>query len=260
MHRFIKIDGVHNFRDFGRYKTKAGETVREKLLFRSGQLSNLTQNGHKELSQLKIKTIVDLRKFNERKLQPNQISSAVKQITGSSQNDDGETLPPHLQYLRDEQVTAPKTHAFMLQTYRRLPYEPMHIEIFKQAFEELTQPESPILVHCAAGKDRTGILCALILKTLEVHDDDIMDDYLLTNKVHNLDELVDKYAESISNRLGKKIDSKAMRPLGIVSEEYLYSAFDEIINKNGSLLGYLDAIGIKEKQLLQIRKNLIQLI
>ena len=84
-----------------------------------------------------------------------------------------------------------------------------------------------------------------------------MDDYLLTNKVHNLDELVEKYAESISNRLGKKIDSKAMRPLGIVSEEYLQTAFDEIINKNGSLLGYLNAIGIKENQLLQIRKNLI---
>ena len=48
-----------------------------------------------------------------------------------------------------------------------------------------------------------------------------------------------------------------MRPLGIVSEEYLQTAFDEIINKNGSLLGYLNAIGIKENQLLQIRKNLI---
>ena len=260
MHRFIKIDGVHNFRDFGKYKTKAGEKVREKLLFRSGQLSNLTENGHKEFSQLKIKTIVDLRKTNERKIQPNQITDAIKQITGSSKVDDGETLPPHLQYLRDEEVTAQKTHDFMLQTYRRLPYEPMHIEIFKQAFAELTQPESPILIHCAAGKDRTGILCALILKTLEVHDDDVMDDYLLTNNVHNLDELVEKYAESISNRLGKKIDSNAMRPLGIVSEDYLYSAFDEIINKNGSLLGYLNAIGIKENQLLQIRKNLIQLI
>ncbi|WP_240006672.1 tyrosine-protein phosphatase [Pseudaquidulcibacter saccharophilus] len=257
MHRFIKIDGVHNFRDFGKYKTKTGEKVREKLLFRSGQLSNLTENGHAELSQLKIKTIVDLRKTNERKLQPNQIKGTIKQITGSSKSDDGETLPPHLQYLRDEEVTTQKTHDFMLQTYRRLPYEPMHVEIFNQAFAELTQPEHPILIHCAAGKDRTGILCALILKTLDVHDDDIMDDYLLTNKVHNLDELVEKYAESISNRLGKKIDSKAMRPLGIVSEEYLQTAFDEIINKNGSLLGYLNAIGIKENQLLQIRKNLI---
>ena len=257
MHRFIKIDGVHNFRDFGKYKTKTGEKVREKLLFRSGQLSNITENGHAELSQLKIKTIVDLRKTNERKLQPNQIKGTIKQITGSSKSDDGETLPPHLQYLRDEEVTAQKTHDFMLQTYRRLPYEPMHVEIFNQAFTELTQPEHPILIHCAAGKDRTGILCALILKTLDVHDDDIMDDYLLTNKVHNLDELVEKYAESISNRLGKKIDSKAMRPLGIVSEEYLQTAFDEIINKNGSLLGYLNAIGIKENQLLQIRKNLI---
>jgi protein tyrosine/serine phosphatase len=258
MHRFIKIDGVHNFRDFGKYKTKSGAVVRDKMLFRSGQLSGLSDAGQKDFSELQIKTVVDLRRLNERNLQPNRIDPNICQIAGKSEIDDGVSLPPHLQYLKDEDITAQKTHKFMLETYRRLPFEEIHIDLFRKSFNALLIPNNQILIHCAAGKDRTGILCALILSILEVHEDDIMDDYLLTNKVHNLDELVERYAESISKRLDKKIDVESMRPLSIVKDEYLHNTYDEIKRNYGTIMNFLHSIGISSENISTIRNHLYE--
>lgn len=253
MDRFIKIDGVHNFRDFGGYSTANG-IIKKGHLYRSGQFSNLTEEGIAKLETLNPKTIIDLRRPNEKQTNPSNFRSLKLEII---ENNDGELnrLSPHLEYLKEFDRDEASVFNYMIETYKNLPFENRHKELFKESFKAI--PNGTLIIHCAAGKDRTGIICAIIHAALNVHNDDIFHDYLLTNKVDNLDLIIEKYADQVSKRIGRTISPKTMRPLGIVHEAYLDAAFKEIIAKNGSIANYLNSIGINNQTITEIAIELL---
>lgn len=258
MHRFIPIEGVHNFRDFGGYDTKTGLSVKKNKLFRAGQFANLTDNGRESLNQIGPKLVVDLRRAKEREEQPGKFGTLeLRQIIGAPKHDNGTDLPPHLAYLRDDEVSFDATFAHMIDTYKRMPDLDEYKYLFFEAFCALANQEVPLIVHCAAGKDRTGVLCALILDTLEVDRPIIMEDYLLTNKTPNLDRIIEGYAKKLSEKFGRNFDAKDTYPMGAVYAEYLETAFETISRKYGGISQYLESIGVDEAMKKEIRSHLV---
>ncbi len=258
MHRFIHIEGVHNFRDFGGYETKTGRRVKSGKLFRSGQFGNLTDKGRESLNQIGPKLIIDLRRIKEREEQPGKFGEMpLRHIIGEPKHDNSSDLPPHLAYLRDKEVSFDATFAHMVDTYTRMPDLDEYKYLFLEAFKALANEEMPSIIHCAAGKDRTGVLCALILDALEVDNQTIMDDYLLTNQTPHLDKIIASYAAKLSEKFGKNFDPKDTYPMGAVYAEYLQAAFATIEKKYKSTSQYLMHIGVSEEMKKEIKNHLI---
>ena len=244
-HPFVPIDGVRNFRDFGGYQTNKGQRVKRNYLFRSGNYAAITTPGLARFSQTGIVTVVDLRRGQERQTSPSQLHGLPLETIFSSLGDgDGVTLPPHLQYIRDGDLSVEGCHNHMLSSYRRIPWEPQHGETFLKTFQKLAQSDGPLVIHCAAGKDRTGILCGLILHTLGVSRDEIMYDYMLTNDVPMDEVWLSDYAQRMSDMFKKTIEPEMLMPLIGVHSDYLALAWDEMERRNGGLDGYLDKIGV----------------
>jgi protein tyrosine/serine phosphatase len=132
-----------------------------------------------------------------------------------------------------------------LSYYRRAPFEARHIDLFSRYFHTLADATGPIVVHCAAGKDRTGLICALTHHLAGVHPDDIMADYLLTNDESRLARKMGFLGPWLRDTVGKTVDEAALRVAVSVHPEYLETAFSVIRDAHGSLDGYLsDALGV----------------
>ena len=101
------------------------------------------------------------------------------------------------------------------------------------------------VIHCAAGKDRTGIGCALTLIALGVDEDAVYADYEFTNQAVDLEKRLPRIQARMEERLGRKLDAAALRPMLGVEIDYLREAMAAIEAKHGSALGYLEeALGV----------------
>lgn len=258
MPEFIPIDGVHNFRDFGGHETKSGARIKSKTLFRSGQFSGLSEKGLNQIKSLGPKTLIDLRKANERAKQPGNFGNFdFSRIENNHLNIDTNSLPPHLEFLQEKDRNYDEVFDYMVKATRRIPFEPDHKIIFRDALKALANHEIPVIIHCTAGKDRTGILCAIILKILEVDEAIIIEDYLHTNHVPGHENIIIKYAEFSSEQTGRYIPPEIMRPMGQVHEDFISAAFDEINAEFETLENYLAHIGISQSEIKKIRSNLL---
>jgi protein-tyrosine phosphatase len=177
--RVVAFDGVANFRDLGGYKTVASLSVRWGRVYRSSALDKMTEDDISLFLSLGIRTICDLRTAHERELAPTILPPASTadihpiEIVSSA----GRRLKD---LVASENPTTPAYRAIMADGYRSYIRE--HAEQFRRLFELLSDEDSyPLLFHCAAGKDRTGVAAALLLAILGVGKDEIFDDYLLTN-------------------------------------------------------------------------------
>lgn len=256
--QFVPVEGVRNFRDFGGYVGQKGQIVKRRHLYRSGNYASISQTGLSQLRDTQIKLVVDLRRGQERINSPSQLHDVpVETIYSSLGDGDGITLPPHLQFIRDGDLSVEGCHHHMLSSYRRIPWEPQHGETFFRTFEMLAKQEGPLVIHCAAGKDRTGILCGLILHALGVNQDDIMHDYLLTNAVPLDTPWLNDYARRMSEMFNKPIDPLTLLPMLGVHRDFLELAWSEMADRNGGLDGYLDHIGVTPTMRVAIREHLL---
>ncbi|GIU66524.1 tyrosine-protein phosphatase [Candidatus Phycosocius spiralis] len=255
---FILVEGVRNFRDFGAYPTQSGRTVAKHKLFRSANYAQMTNEGRAQLAELGVKTIVDLRRRHEREQQPSQFHGLdVEVVTSSLGEDDTLALPPHLEFIRDTDLTLQATHDHMLRAYRRIPWEPQHIQLFKETFDRLARHESPLVIHCAAGKDRTGILCGLILHALGVDYDTILADYLLTNQVARDMDMIARYARQLSLQFNKVIEPATLAPMIGVHEDFLSQAWSHMDKREGGVDGYLARLGIDQAFKARLAESLL---
>jgi protein-tyrosine phosphatase len=172
--RHIPLEGAYNVRDVGGYATKDGKRIRWNTLFRADGLHTLTHEDQRRLLGRDIRKIIDLRFRTEAERAPNVFaqSSYVSYVHQPLHEDQlapiaNPNLPPQ---------DLPQTPA----EYYRMVLDKCGRGI-KQVFDHLTAPRTfPVLIHCTAGKDRTGIITALVLGAVGVPDETIIEDYALT--------------------------------------------------------------------------------
>src|SRR5579863_3182688 len=176
MTRHLRLEAVENFRDFGDYPTAAGRRLKPGRLYRSASHGRATDADLKAIEDLGLSVIVDLRRPGERERDPARRPAGFKgQII---ENDQGESDgdDPWWTFVRSCDLSEEAFRGYLLEYYREAPHKERHIDLFSRYFRALADAEGPVLIHCAAGKDRTGILAALTHHIAGVHEDDIVGD------------------------------------------------------------------------------------
>ncbi len=174
--RRLALEGGCNFRDIGGYSTADGRSVRWGQVYRAGVLAYFTDADHPALNQLGVRAICDLRRADERNREPTRWPDAT---TAALSWEDGENMPTIRAFAADRPNTSAGMQAAMIDLYHALPL--WMASRIRGLFDCIASGRLPVVVHCAAGKDRTGIAVAVLLDTLGVSRQTIIDDYVLTN-------------------------------------------------------------------------------
>ena len=174
--RVLPLQGASNFRDLGGYAGHGGRPLRWRRLFRAEHLAGLTEADRATLAQLGLARAVDFRGLTERAATPYQWPGITQHALPIE--------PTVVQRMQDmvaagQTLTVPVVQALMKALYHALVTEqaPRVAELFAL----LLQDDTPLVLHCTAGKDRTGVAAALILLALGVPRAVVLQDYLLTN-------------------------------------------------------------------------------
>ena len=241
--RLLPFEAIENFRDFGGYVTPSG-TLRRGVLYRSGQLSRATDADLDRLKTLGLGHVVDLRRSSERVKQPDRMPHDwAGQMLSTDLGGDGEA--PHIRFLKTQALTEDSGRHYMGATYERMPFEPAHVALFKNYFDALATGEGAVLIHCAAGKDRTGLLAALTHNLLGVNDDDVMADYLATNVAVNLEGRAEELGRALAKWTGKDVSHGAVVAFLGVEADFLHRARTAMAEQHGSVETYIqDVLGV----------------
>ena len=255
--RIHAFDALDNFRDYGGYDTAAGRALKTGQLFRSAHQASVSEADLARLAALDIGTVVDLRRPVERRRQPSRRPAGFSgQVFESDLDEAGEA--PHITFLKTADLTPESGRRLMTGTYRQLPFAPAHIDLFARYFRALGESDRPVLIHCAAGKDRTGMLAALTHHLLGVSRDDLIEDYLLTNVAVDLAGRAPAIAEQLKGFTGRTASHDAVVAFMGVEEAYLDAAIAAIEARHGSIDAYLEqALGVDDSLRARIQERLV---
>jgi protein tyrosine/serine phosphatase len=242
--RVFAFEGVENFRDYGDYATAAGLRLARGRLLRSGHHARASDADLVRLAGFAVGVVVDLRRASERAAQPcRRPAGFAGRVIESEDVAEGEA--PHVTFLRTTDLTEHNVRAFMLDTYRAMPFDERHRDLFSRYFRALAEVEGAVLIHCAAGKDRTGLLAALTHHLAGVNEQDLFEDYLLTNSAVRLEARTPEIAAQIERSFGRKASDAAVRAFLGVEPGFLHAGFGEIRARHGTLDAYLEqALGV----------------
>lgn len=237
--RVLKLDGVHNFRDYGGYETASGARVKHGLLWRSAQHGDASDADLDAIHGLGITKVIDLRGPSERNAKPcRRHQDFAAEVLAHPDETAGLALHTEA---ADGVVTAAEARAAMIRLYQGIAFRPNLVPMLKTFFDVLEKGSGPSLVHCVAGKDRTGWAVAMAQHALGVSRDVIMEDYLLTNTAGNIEARIAAGAVQIREKHGA-ISDDTIRALMGVDADYLNAALQAAESAHGSLDRYLEEI------------------
>jgi len=237
--RHLSLQGASNFRDLGGYPTVDGRTTRWRHIFRSNHLGQLTAADIEIVRALGVRSAFDFRGMEERAAGV----CVVNEIAVHSLPIEPTVVAALRAELAKGALTAPVALELMRESYRN--YVRHNTHSFRALFGHLLEDRAPLVIHCTAGKDRTGFASALILHTLGVADDVIAEDYLMTNQHYKRD------LSSVSDLPANVLDA-----IGSVEASYLAAAFEAIGRDYGDLETYLRdglKLGTAERNALKAR-------
>lgn len=223
--RILHFDHINNFRDLGGYESSYGVTSFG-VVYRSGDLSQISENDKKKLSNLGIRSVIDLRTKEKAKESPDQLGENVQLILAPAYGDG----------------RIPTSRSDMLDAYLEMIEEPFTA---KAVWKAIAYAPKPTILHCGYGKDRTGVFSYLLLRLNGVSHEDANADYLTS------------YAyieEGIQLSKAGKSDYPACIADPDVS--FFRSFMETFLKRYGSIEAYLESVGINEDE-IQLLKNLL---
>lgn len=224
--RQLPMTGGYNFRDLGGYRNREGKYVKWGKIFRSDDLYHLTEQDLTYLSSIPLVSIVDFRSEGEMERAPDKTPASVEKSYICCMNPGD--LSGSMDFLSYDKE---QLHELMRGMNRILVTDSVCVAQYRKLFE-LLQDESkvPLMYHCSAGKDRTGMATALILYALGVDREVILQDYLSSNRY--LDDKYTPYIERYPN----------LQALFEVKSEFLLAGFEQIEKSYGSVDKFLTEV------------------
>lgn len=258
---FVRIANIHNFRALSAYPLTPSSCLRSSLIFRSAEPSPITAAGTTALHSLGIRTIYDLRSAAE--LVKNAALTPVVDIPGTER-----VFVPVFSSDDDDDTHSGLDNATRLRCY----LEPGGPQGFVKAYAEiltagrtayrvifehiLARPREPFLVHCTAGKDRTGVLVALVLKLAGVADAEVAREYALTEQ--GLEAWMESIVEALlrDERFGG--DEAGVRRMLGAKEDTMLAFLAFLEDRWDGAEGYLrKGLGLGEKEVEIIKRSLV---
>jgi protein-tyrosine phosphatase len=241
--RHLNLSGASNFRDLGGYPTSDGRTVRWRQIFRSNHLGHLTDDDAAVLRELGVRSAFDFRGTEER-------TAAICGMPGISVHSlpVEPTVVAALRAIAAAGTPLSTDHAIKVMRESYSGYVQNNTPRYRTLFAHLLEDSAPLVIHCTAGKDRTGFACALILHTLGVSRDTIAEDYLLTNRFYRRDP-----------NHSSDLPDEIKQVLGSVQESFLAAAFEAIDADYGDLETYLrDGLGLGKAERAHLEARYLQ--
>lgn len=250
--RLLPLQGGRNFRDLGGYRTADGHTVKWGVLFRSGAMSGLTPADYAYLEKRGIRVVCDLRDNAERAAEPVNWPKprAPKVLSDDYHLDMAMSLPKgDLAHWTGEQARASLAASYpsMLRQFNGQ---------FRRMFAELLAHHAPLAFNCTAGKDRTGIAAALILTSLGVPRETVVQDYLLTNRYLDSGKVLQGNAAYASLA---KLPPDVLKAMMAADPSYIGAVFNAIDAHPGGVEGYFkDELGLSQRDIMRLRSLYLQ--
>lgn len=257
----VPIPSVPNLRDIGGYPTADGARVRTGVVYRSTDLGRVADGDVAALDALGITTVYDLRTEAEREVLPDRAPSGAKEVALDVFADaDQSAAPAMMQHILTDPKVAEEllgtgdTNEFLLKVYGDFVTLPSAIAAYRTLFTDLARAQNtPALIHCTTGKDRTGWATASLLLFLGVSKEDAFADYLLTNEqlLPALAPVFDKFRAAGGN-------PDLLLPILGVRRAYLEAALEQLHASFGDVEGYFaDGLGISAADRDALRANLL---
>lgn len=245
-----------NFRPLTGRSARFDRSIRAGRLYRSGELSSREVVARSTRLDLAFPLVVDLRYAAERERNPAPWQLGSPPLLLIPDDDGTRAAAPHMT-LPDTMHDPVAMRAFFDALYRELPFEDTYRAMFPRALRAVAESEGAVLIHCTGGKDRTGILIALIQHILGFDREAISSEYMRTNDSADLAAMAPQLAERLTAAGSKGITTEVTRRIMRVHSSYLAAAFDEIERRCGSIDAYLALLGIETGTIEKLRTTLM---
>ena len=251
-YRLLPMDGAHNTRELGGYKTTDGKSVKWGMLYRSDKLSDISDTDQSYLQDLGIKKIIDFRSKEEKEEDPDIIPKGIDYIEMPI-SVDGAMRSKIEAVLKGE--TNKDVKSFLIDANKE--FVSNYTDVYEGFLRNLIDDDGPTLFHCTAGKDRAGFAAAITLIALGVSKEDVINDYMKTNQFTK--ERIEEIIGQIELMTLYQTDAEILRPLLGVEREYIETAFQTAEEKYGSLENFIrDGLNISDEDIQKLRNKFIE--
>jgi protein-tyrosine phosphatase len=240
----LRLEGMFNLRDLGGYATHDGGRTRTGRIFRADTLAHLTEADLVALVQLGLGLICDLRSPQEIERYPDRLPPGVRHLHNPMRLD--------VNVMGDYRSPDFDWSAFRLEQLFIQMLEQSGAT-FRRVFAHLAEPDAyPYLFHCAAGKDRTGVVAALLLRTAGVPDETIVADFALSDGY-----ILPKLPEFRARGRERGVNLERAEPLFRAPAAAMVATLAHLDERYGSTAGYLAAIGVPDAEIATFRAQFV---